>query len=62
MIRAGIPNQLRGEVWEVCSGSIYLRFDNTGVYQQLLDLHKDDKSPSYDDIEKDLHRYTRRFS
>ncbi|EPB91190.1 hypothetical protein HMPREF1544_01895 [Mucor circinelloides 1006PhL] len=56
MIRAGIPNCLRGEVYEMCSGSIYLRFANQGVYDQILESHKDDRSPSLDDIEKDLHR------
>jgi hypothetical protein len=56
MVRAGIPNQLRGELWEVCSGSIFLRFDKPGYYQRLLELHVNDKSPSSDDIEKDLHR------
>lgn len=56
MIRAGVPNCLRGEVYEMCSGSIYLRFANQGVYDQILESHKDDRSPSLDDIEKDLHR------
>ncbi|KAI7905943.1 rab-GTPase-TBC domain-containing protein [Cokeromyces recurvatus] len=56
MVRAGIPNCLRGEIWEICSGSIYLRFNNQDVYQKLLELHQNDVSPSSDEIEKDLHR------
>lgn len=56
MIRAGIPNSLRGEIYEMCSGSIYLRFENQGVYQEILEAHKDIASPALDDIEKDLHR------
>ncbi|KAI8064867.1 rab-GTPase-TBC domain-containing protein [Gilbertella persicaria] len=56
MVRAGLPNALRGEVWEMCSGSIYLRFANKGVYQQILDSHKDVDSFVKDEIEKDLHR------
>lgn len=56
MIRAGIPNSLRGEIYEMCSGSIYLRFANQGVYDQILENHKNDHSPALYDIEKDLHR------
>ncbi|KAI9478148.1 MAG: rab-GTPase-TBC domain-containing protein [Benjaminiella poitrasii] len=56
MVRAGLPNCLRGEIWEMCSGSIYLRFSNQGVYHEILETHKNDISPSSDEIEKDLHR------
>lgn len=56
LVRIGLPNALRGEIWEICSGSIYLRFDNQGVYNGILEAHKDDASPAMDDIEKDLHR------
>ncbi|CEP11243.1 hypothetical protein [Parasitella parasitica] len=56
MIRAGIPNCLRGEIYEMCSGSMYLRFANHSVYEQILETHKDDESPALYDIEKDLHR------
>ncbi|KAI8990038.1 rab-GTPase-TBC domain-containing protein [Pilobolus umbonatus] len=56
MIRIGIPNDLRGELWELCSGSMYLRFMNQSVYQQLLETHKDEESVAKEDIEKDLHR------
>jgi hypothetical protein len=56
MVRVGVPNSLRGEVWELCTGSIYLRFANQGVYERILESHKDDVSQSMDEIEKDLHR------
>lgn len=56
MIRVGLPNALRGEIWEICSGSIYLRFANHGLYDSILESHKDEVSLSMDDIEKDLHR------
>lgn len=56
MVRGGLPNALRGEIWEICSGSIYLRFANHGLYDAILESHKDEVSLSMDDIEKDLHR------
>lgn len=56
LVRAGLPNSLRGELWEVCSGSIYLRFANHGLYDTILKTHINDVSLSMDDIEKDLHR------
>lgn len=56
MVKEGLPNSLRGELWEVCSGSIYLRFANHGLYDNILETHKDEVSPSLDDIDKDLHR------
>ncbi|KAI8362751.1 rab-GTPase-TBC domain-containing protein [Blakeslea trispora] len=56
MVRAGLPNDLRGEIWESCSGSIYLRLLNQGVYQHILDSHKDTDSYVKEEIEKDLHR------
>lgn len=31
LVRVGLPNALRGEIWEECSGSIYLRLANMGV-------------------------------
>lgn len=46
-------------MWEICSGSIYLRFENYGVYDEILETHEDDISLATDDIEKDLHRYVR---
>lgn len=56
MVRGGLPNALRGEIWEICSGSIYLRFANHGLYDSILESHKDEVSLSMEDIEKDLHR------
>ncbi|KAI8085278.1 rab-GTPase-TBC domain-containing protein [Thamnidium elegans] len=56
LVRDGLPNALRGEIWEICSGSIYLRFANYGLYDSILESHKDEISLSMDDIEKDLHR------
>ena len=55
-MQVGLPNRLRGEMWEVLSGSIYLRFANPGYYEQLLKEHEGKTSTSTEDIEKDLHR------
>lgn len=43
-------------MWEVLSGSIYLRFANPGFYERLLEQHEGTTSTSTEDIEKDLHR------
>ena len=38
LVRIGLPNQIRGELWEVCSGSIYKRLD----YSLNIDLRTKD--------------------
>lgn len=43
-------------MWETLSGSIYLRYSNPGVYDQLLLDIQGTNSTSFEDIEKDLHR------
>ncbi|KAG2122666.1 rab-GTPase-TBC domain-containing protein [Suillus cothurnatus] len=56
LVQVGLPNRLRGEMWETLSGSIYLRYSNPGVYDQLLLDIQGTNSTSFEDIEKDLHR------
>jgi hypothetical protein len=56
LVRIGLPNALRGELWETCSGSIYKRYANPGYYEKLLEEHKDMHSLSTEEIEKDLNR------
>lgn len=56
LVRVGVPNYLRGEIWEAASGAIYLRFANQGLYQEILEKYKDQKSTSTEEIEKDLNR------
>lgn len=56
LVQVGLPNRLRGEIWEVSSGSIYRRMANLGVYQQILEEHKGMTSISTEEIEKDLNR------
>ncbi|KAG9017939.1 hypothetical protein FRB90_000065, partial [Tulasnella sp. 427] len=56
LIQVGLPNRLRGEMWETLSGSLYLRFANPDVYQSLLKEHAGKTSMSTEEIEKDLNR------
>lgn len=56
LIRVGLPNRLRGEVWELCSGSMYCRYENLGVYEQLLRDNAGRESVAIEEIEKDLNR------
>jgi TBC1 domain family member 8/9 len=57
LIRVGLPNRLRGEIWELSSGAMYLRWANRGLYQNLLERNKDAESLALEEIEKDLNRY-----
>lgn len=56
LVRVGLPNSLRGEIWEATSGAMYLRFGNQGLYQELLAKYKDQTSTATEEIEKDLNR------
>jgi TBC1 domain family member 8/9 len=57
LIRVGLPNRLRGEIWELASGAMYLRWSNRGLYQKLLDQNKGAESATLEEIEKDLNRF-----
>ncbi|KAJ7709020.1 rab-GTPase-TBC domain-containing protein [Mycena rosella] len=56
LVQVGLPNRLRGEMWETLSGSVYLRFSNPGYYEELLEKNTGRTTTSTEDIEKDLHR------
>ncbi|KAJ2390416.1 GTPase activating protein (GAP) [Coemansia sp. RSA 2611] len=56
LIRVGLPNSLRGEIWELSSGAMYLRFQNRGVYEKYVNDYLDHAGPCADEIEKDLNR------
>ncbi|KAL1835771.1 hypothetical protein VTJ49DRAFT_6092 [Mycothermus thermophilus] len=56
LIRVGLPNRLRGEIWELTSGSIYLRLENPTLYADTLAEFKGKESLAIDEIEKDLNR------
>lgn len=56
LIRVGLPNRLRGEVWELTSGSLFLRLQSPGLYHNTLQKHNGQSSMAIDEIEKDLNR------
>lgn len=56
LIRVGLPNRLRGEIWELTSGSIYLRLEHPTLYEETLAKHSGKESLAIDEIEKDLNR------
>ncbi|KAK4175672.1 hypothetical protein QBC36DRAFT_21156 [Triangularia setosa] len=56
LIRVGLPNRLRGEMWELTSGSLYLRLENPTLYADTLAKHSGMESLAIDEIEKDLNR------
>lgn len=56
LIRVGLPNRLRGEIWEVCAGSFYTRLRNPQLYNKTLEKFLGKESLAIDEIEKDLNR------
>lgn len=56
LIRVGLPNRLRGEMWELTSGSLFLRLESSKLYQDTLTKHDGQNSMAIDEIEKDLNR------
>lgn len=62
LVQVGLPNRLRGELWETLSGSLYLRFANPGTYEQILKDNEGKTSTSTEEIEKDLTRSLPEYS
>lgn len=56
LIRVGLPNRLRGEIWELSSGAFYTRLRNPKLYQKTLEKFVGKESLAIDEIEKDLNR------
>ncbi|KAJ5182626.1 hypothetical protein N7492_000242 [Penicillium capsulatum] len=56
LIRVGLPNRLRGEMWELTSGSLFLRLRSPKLYQETLAKFQGQDSLAIDEIEKDLNR------
>lgn len=56
LIRVGLPNRLRGEIWELTSGSLYLRLEKPTLYAETLTKFEGQESLAIDEIEKDLNR------
>lgn len=62
LLRVGLPNRLRGEIWELTTGAMYLRFQELSVYQKTLDDNAGKKSLAIEEIEKDLNRSLPEYS
>ena len=56
LVRVGLPNRLRGETWELTSGSLYFRLQKPTLYEDILVKFKGKQSLAIDEIEKDLNR------
>jgi TBC1 domain family member 8/9 len=56
LIRVGLPNRLRGEIWEISSGSLYTRLRSPNLYAETLSRHSGKDSLAIEEIEKDLNR------
>lgn len=56
LIRVGLPNRLRGEIWELTSGSLFLRLENPTLFVDTLAKFEGRDSLAIDEIEKDLNR------
>lgn len=56
LVRVGLPNRLRGEIWELCCGSMYMRVDHRSEYKDLLKSNESRTSLAIDEISKDLNR------
>ena len=56
LIRVGLPNRLRGEIWELTSGSLYCRLQSPKQYSEVLAKFHGQPSLAIDEIEKDLNR------
>ncbi|QDS69535.1 hypothetical protein FKW77_007629 [Venturia effusa] len=56
LIRVGLPNRLRGEIWELASGSFYLRFQQPDLFTDTLSKYSGKDSLAQEEIEKDLNR------
>ena len=56
LVRVGLPNAVRGETWDLCSGAMYRRYLNPAYYEKLHADHAGQTSLSTEEIEKDLNR------
>ncbi|CAL9737548.1 GTPase-activating protein GYP2 [Monosporozyma servazzii] len=62
LVRIGLPNRMRGELWDLCSGGMYLRHANEGVYQMIMKENEGKTSQAIEEIEKDLKRSLPEYS
>ncbi|KAG4303930.1 hypothetical protein PORY_002674 [Pneumocystis oryctolagi] len=56
LVQVGLPNCLRGEIWELCSGSMLMRWLHINEYEKLQKKYQGQTNVSMEEIEKDLNR------
>lgn len=56
LVRVGLPNALRGEIWELTSGAMLSRWAHPKEYLNLQESNAGKSSISMEEIEKDLTR------
>lgn len=56
LVRVGLPNALRGEIWELTSGAMLSRWAHPGEYETLQRSNAGKSTLSMEEIEKDLNR------
>lgn len=56
LIRVGVPNALRGELWELCCGSVHMRMKSRQLYASLLETNAGKTTQATEEIGKDLNR------
>lgn len=56
LVRLGIPNSMRAQLWRLCSGSVYYQLAEPHLYERLLADNAGVESNATEEIERDLHR------
>eukprot|EP01119_Soliformovum_irregulare_P023401 TRINITY_DN8163_c0_g1_i4.p1 TRINITY_DN8163_c0_g1~~TRINITY_DN8163_c0_g1_i4.p1 ORF type:complete len:1110 (-),score=273.11 TRINITY_DN8163_c0_g1_i4:85-3414(-) len=56
LIKRGVPDSYRGEIWSFCSGASAKKLVNPNYYRRMLEKMATEVSPLKDEIERDLHR------
>ncbi|ORY83296.1 rab-GTPase-TBC domain-domain-containing protein [Protomyces lactucae-debilis] len=56
LVRVGLPNKLRGEIWELTSGAMLSRWAHPNEYRDLQENNAGKSTLSMEEIEKDLNR------
>ncbi|XBW34495.1 hypothetical protein QEN19_000040 [Hanseniaspora menglaensis] len=62
LVRVGICDIFRGEVWENLSGAMYQKFQQPGIYKEILESNMSKHSQAVEDIEKDVKRSLPEYS
>jgi hypothetical protein len=56
LVVKGIPDKLRRDIWMVYSGAVHMKLMNPGLYKDLVERSKVERSLAFEEIERDLHR------